>query len=77
MARAKLRCGDRIVRTDTDEAATLIDIAEKGEYEVLLDTGEKIATMWQADVPVERVAARKSSCDRCGSPDHHAFYCPP
>jgi hypothetical protein len=67
--------GDRVVRTDTETPATYVDrLGDKG-WEVLLDDGPKVVTCWGPGTPVERVGPRRSGCDRCGSPDHHAFYC--
>lgn len=75
MAKAEWGRGDRIIRTDTEVAATYVDRYKDGGWEVLLDDGPKVVRSWEAGTPVERVGPRRSSCDRCGSPDHHAFYC--
>jgi hypothetical protein len=66
--------GDRVRRTDTGDAATYVD-QSKGEVQVLLDTGPKVATTWPLDAPLEVVARRPRSCARCGGRGHHPFDC--
>jgi hypothetical protein len=65
--------GDRVKRTDTGLHATFVSHYKDGGFEVLLDTGAKIASTWEAGTPIE-VVARPDACPRCGGP-HRAFDC--